>query len=358
MALAVSAVAGALLGAILALALPWMGGELGVLGGSAGSVALFSLGAGLTAATLVLDQALVGLSRGMAQLRRNVAFAASKLGLLYLAGTWLGNSGLLILATWVAGIVISLVIIARRVPWTRWGPAGVARAWAWIRGLGRTAAAHHTLNLVLQAPGQTLPLIVTAVLSAEVNAGFYVAWMVAGMVFVAPESLATVLYTSSVADPAELPRRLKRLGVLSLGWGVAANLGLWLLAGPMLTLFGQSYASTATAGLNILALGVFPLLVRFFYVAVRRIEGRIVPTAALMAGGALLEVAAATAGAHRAGLAGLCTGWVLALSLEALLLAPAVGRAIRHGAQPTNDPVVSSARPDSTGPPPARGSEG
>jgi O-antigen/teichoic acid export membrane protein len=333
--LSVAAVAGAALGVIFALASPLIAGELGVLAGSIGNIALFALGAGLTAVSLVLDQALVGLARGMAQLRRNVAFAVSKLALLYLAGLWAGNgSGLVIYATWVAGIVFSFALVIRAVPAGGFSPGSPAHAWGLLRGLGRAAAAHHVLNLVMQAPGLALPLIVTAVLSAEVNAGFYIAWMMTGLVFIGPDSLATVLYSASAADPGNLAQRLRRLGLLSLALGLAANMALLILARPVLALFGQSYADNAAPGLTILALGVFPLIVRYYYVAVRRIEGRIASTATWMAGGGLLELIAATAGAYHSGLPGLCLGWVLALCVQAVLLAPTVLRATRTGARP------------------------
>ncbi|HHX64880.1 MAG TPA: hypothetical protein GX702_08350 [Chloroflexi bacterium] len=325
-----AAAAGGVLGVLLALVSPRVAGDLGVLANSPGSVALFTGGAGLTAASLVLDQALVGLSRGIVQLRRNVVFALSKLVLLYLMGIRSANgSALAVYVTWVAGIVLSLFVVVRAIPGRGPTSASLSQTRSLWRGLGRAAAAHHGLNLVLLAPGLTLPLIVTAVLSAEVNAGFYIAWMVAGLVFVGPDSLATVLYSASVADPSDLPGRLWRLGLLSLGLGVSANVALWMLAGPVLSFFGQSYAEVATTGLRILALAVFPLIVRFYYVALRRVEGRLVSTVSLMAGGALLEVVAATVGAYGMGLPGLCIGWVLALCVQALLLFPAVLRAMR-----------------------------
>ncbi len=329
-----AALAGGILGVGLAVISPWVAEDLGVLAGNIGHVALFGLGVALTSAALVLDQALIGLSRGMAQLRRNVTFALGKLVLLLLVGGWLGaGSGLIIYATWVAGIVLSFGAIMRATP-INLARVNPRRAWQLIRDLGRAAMAHHVLNLVLQAPGLMLPLIVTAILSAEVNAGFYVAWMFVGLVFVPADSLATVLYTASAANLEQLEQRLKRLGLLSFGIGAVANLALWFVGRPLLALFGETYAETAIPSLYILALGIFPLIVRFYFIAVRRIEERVKGTALLMAGGALLEVVAAALGALWGGLVGLCLGWVTALCLQALVLAPRLMRTIRRGPQP------------------------
>lgn len=330
-----AALAGGVLGVGLALVSPWVAEDLGVLAGGIGHVALFGLGVSLTSAALVLDQALIGLSRGTVQLRRNVTFALGKLILLLLLGIWLGDgSGLIIYATWVAGIVLSFAVITRATPMSL--EIRFTRVWTLIRDLGRAAIAHHVLNLVLQAPGLMLPLIVTAILSAEVNAGFYVAWMFVGLVFVPSESLATVLFTASAASPEHLQQRLKRLGLLSFGIVTMANLALWFLGGPILALFGETYAATAIPSLHILALGAFPLIIRSYYVAVRRIEERVKVTAFLMTGGAMLELVAAALGALWGGLLGLCLGWVAALCLQALVLAPRLLRTMRRGPQPAH----------------------
>src|SRR5699024_11067773 len=128
--------------------------------------------------------ALIGLLRGELQLGRNTLFALVKLLVLALVGLVVaGRSGLLIYATWIAGSLVSLaflVALARRRP--RWR-AAVRPEWALLRKLGRAALGHHALNLALQVPGLTLPVLVTIVLSATANAHFYVAWMVVSLLF-------------------------------------------------------------------------------------------------------------------------------------------------------------------------------
>ena len=76
--------------------------QLGSIVGSSATDLFFVVACALTAVTLVLDQALVGLLRSGLQLARNVVFAASKLLLLIALGLTLGRatSELTIFTTW------------------------------------------------------------------------------------------------------------------------------------------------------------------------------------------------------------------------------------------------------------------
>jgi O-antigen/teichoic acid export membrane protein len=193
--------------------------------------------------------------------------------------------------------------------------------WALIRKLGRVALGHQALNLALQSPRLMLPVLVTVLLSAAANAHFYVAWMIAGFVFLAPQSLTTVLPAVGAAEPRALARKIRHTLAMSSGIGLLACLGLLVGADLALTLFGPGYAEQAAWSLRVLGLAVFPLIVRYHYVAIARIRGAFKNAALFMALGGLFELAMATLGAILAGLVGLSIGWTVALGVEAALLA-------------------------------------
>jgi O-antigen/teichoic acid export membrane protein len=218
----------------------------------------------------------------------------------------------------------------------------------WLRKLGRPALGHHALNLALQAPALTLPIVVTAVLSAHMNAYFYVAWMIASFVFVISTSLATVLYALGAAEPAELPQKARLTLKLSLGFGALACLGLWIGADWVLSLFKADYVEQAGWCLRILGLGIFPLIVKNHYVAIRRVGGRVTSIAPWMAVGGLLELILAGIGASLGGLAGLSIGWLVAMCIEAVLMLPTVYRIATSHAISANQPV-SEVVPSSPG---------
>lgn len=332
-ALVVVTIAGTLLGTVFATGIGLISPDLASLGMSPLNIGLFGAGVGLTSLSMVLDQAMIGLLRGEVQLSRNVLFATAKLGALaLLAFTAQAVTGVDIFVTWIAGIVISLLsmlVLLRRAVWHR--PAGAAsrpfvlRA-DLLRRLGGAAAGHHALNLALQAPPLALPLVVTATLSAATNAYFYTAWMIAAFVFIGPFALTTALYAAVSREPDALRQRTRlTLGIAS-ALGVAANVGVFMMAGPVLSLFGSTYAASAETCLRILAIEVFPLIVKDHYVTIARFDGRIGQASAIMSGFGVLRLVAAAGGAAVAGLEGLAIGWVAAACLEAMFVAGPVAR--------------------------------
>lgn len=321
--------AGLVLGVVFGVAARTLSPALAPLGAHPATVALFALGAALAAATLVLDQALVGLLRGELQFGRNALFAVVKLGALLLAGAWLANGGgITIYATWVVGQVVSLAVLAGLVArrgnvWHDVRP----RRWN-FRRVGQTALRHHALNLSVQAPSLALPVLVTVLLSATSNAYFYTAWMVASFVFVGPIALATALYASGSREPRAMGRRLRLTLGLSMLAGLLANGVLVIAAQRVLDLFGPGYAAQGALPLRILALAVFPLIVKDHYVTVCRIDDRIGRAALITAAGGVFELVLAGLGGVFGGLPGISAGYVVAVGVEAIAMLRPVYRAL------------------------------
>lgn len=311
--------------------------------------ALFASGVALTALTMVLDQALIGLLRGEIQLGRNAVFALAKLGALILAVvSALGSDGLTIYATWVAGNLVSVAGLAVLVASKGHCASTFRPQWRSLVTLARSAIKHHILNVALQAPSLALPIVVTVVLSATMNAYFYPTWMVAGFVFVGPVTLSTALYAVGTRAPAALADRMRFTLRLALLLALLANAVVWIAAGHILGVFGDEYASQGAWPLRIVGLGVFPLIVKDHYVAACRVHGRIARAALLVTVGSLLEIVLAAVGARANGISGLGLGWVLGVCLEAVLMGPPLYRLYacpaavpEHGAEDANlaDPL-------------------
>ncbi len=326
--LLVSAAASAGLGLLFAVLAPLAAPEFGDLRGGSGVALLFCLGVVLTAVTLVLDQALIGLLRGGLQLWRNTIFAVAKLVVLLGLGLWAAGSGsIAIYTTWTAGNLFSLAAVALA---ARRGLRPARPEWELLRRLPGAALEHHALNLALQLPGLALPVVVTALLSPQLNASFYMAWLLLHMVYAVPYTLTTVLFAAGAADSAGFAQKIRMTLGAAAALGLLSNLVLWPSADLILGVFGPEYAAQAAWPMRVMALGVFPLIVKDHFVAVRRVQSQIRITAALAMFGSALELALGAAGAALGGLTGLATGFVLALCLEALLMAQPVWRAAYH----------------------------
>ena len=325
------AVVGGFLGIAFALIAPFVSHDFQILRASIGNIALFTSGVSLSAVTLVLDGAFIGLLRSELQLWRNTMFAVVKLVALFVAGLLMSHAmGLTIYATWTIGSAFSVVALAGFVLLKRTGIGqNYLPHWKLLRKQGPAALQHHMLNLILEVPTLTLPLIVTIVLSATVNAWFYVSSMLAGFTSVIPFALTLVLFAMNTDQPTVLANKVRLTLSLSAIAILLANCVLQLGTKQLLGIFGHIYVEQASWCLRILAVGAFPLIIKNHYIAISRIQGRMAHAILPIAIGTLLELCGAALGGHLAGISGLSLGWVVALCLEATFMSRIVYTAIR-----------------------------
>jgi O-antigen/teichoic acid export membrane protein len=342
-ALLASGIGSLVLGLGFAVVAPSASGRFGQITGTPGRAALFAVGVVLTGVTLVFDQATIGLMRGGLQLSRNVMFTAAKLMLLPVAAFALHDGfGVGITQSWVAGMAASLVAITI---WLRFTGAPILPRpnWGVLRGLGRTVLAHNWLNLAIRVPSSLIPVLVTLVVSPSAGAAFYIAWTLSAFLYVVPAHLSTVLFAIASSDPQLIARKLRFTLRVSFLIGLPGMAILYLGAHMTLSMFGASYASTATLPLQLLIIAFLPTVPRVHYIAVCRASGRIARAAAVLTTFAALEVAAAVVGGASDGLKGVSLAIVAVLLVEGLVTTPAVLRAaVGHGRHRRADSKTAS----------------
>lgn len=328
-ALVATATAGTLLGLLLAVILPLISPELQPLSADVGAALLFAAGVALAAMGLVFDQALIGLLQGNLQLWRNTLFASSKLLALVLVAVLLTiRSSMTLYGIWALGNMISLGWIAAREMRLQRGWRGFAPDLSTLRGIHKSAAGHQVFNLALKTPMLALPIIVVALLSAKANASFYIAFMIAGFVYMIPIAFATVLYAVGSGDARTRAGKFRLSFGITVSTSVAATVIIFAGASIMLGIFGSRYAHEAAWALRVLALTSFPLIVKNHFVAIARVTGRIRATAPYVWLATMLELTLAAEGARVDGITGLSIGWTIALSVEALLMGRTVYRTL------------------------------
>jgi O-antigen/teichoic acid export membrane protein len=320
------------LGLAFALVAPDISDRFREMTPTPGQAVLFAAGVMLTGATLVFDQATIGLMRGGLQLSRNLAFGAAKLLVLPATAAILHKElGVGIAVAWMAGTAVSVVPIAIRLRLTG-APVLPKPDWAVLRGLGRTALAHNWLNLSITVPQTMIPVLVTVVVSPSANAAFYAAWTLSSFLKIVPMHLATVLFAVAAADPRAIARKLRFTLRLSVLIGLPGMAVLGLSAHLALSLFGANYARAAAFPLWLLIIGYLPGIPKVHYMAVCRATGRVPRAAAVLTATAVLEVTAAALGGASAGLKGLSLALVAVFFVEGLVTTPPVLRAaIGHG---------------------------
>lgn len=330
-ALIVVGAIGGLLGLAFALLAPHLFNGFQDVGASIGNSMVFAIGVSLTAITLVLDDALIGLFRGGLQLWRNALFAGIKLATLLAISLWLSRvTGMTIYATWAIGNACSLAALAVYALGKRgWAGSSYLPSWDLLRKLGAPALKHHLLNVTLQAPALLLPVLVTALLSASVNASFYVSWNLTSIVNIFSAALTMTLFAAASAQPDTLAHKIRL--TLSVAFAASAIVNIVLLFGTrqILGLFGHGYAHQAAWCLRILSLESFPFIIKNHFIALSRIRGRMVNAARLTIITGVFELGGATVGMLLGGLTGLSVGWFCVMCTEALCMSRTVFRATR-----------------------------
>jgi O-antigen/teichoic acid export membrane protein len=328
-ALTFAAGAALVLGLVFALVAP---GPLGLeaFAGRPGAVLLFASGVALTAVTLVIDQAVIGLLRGGVQLRRNMIFALSKLLLLaVVAVATLEAGGQAIYATWVAGLGISLgwLAFAARREGARLHHC--RPRWSLFRDWRGPAMEHHFLNLALQAPTLVMPLVVTATVSVTASAYFYTASLISGFLAYGAIALTLALYAVGVRDEARLAQALRFTLRLAFGVILCANLVLLFGSRLILHVFGSEYAANAATVLRIQGIFVCLMIIKDHYIAIARIRGTVLRAGMLCVAGAVLEIGLAVAGGAWRGLTWVALGALAGLAVEVCVMSPAVLRELK-----------------------------
>ena len=149
----------------------------------------------------------------------------------------------------------------------------------------RYAAVNWGATLASQAPQFALPLIVALEVAPKVNANFFVAWTVTGVVFLVPAGISQVLLVEgakTASDPGELARRGRDALGYSLGLSTVAWLGSLVVSRVVVRVFGPGYASTGRILPSLMLAGI-PWSIAAIRLAEARIRRDQVATIAITA---------------------------------------------------------------------------
>jgi O-antigen/teichoic acid export membrane protein len=305
---------------------PFLGKSLKLIGGDPVTAALFIVGAVATMAGLTLDNLAIGLHRGDAQLWRGSLSSILKLacvGVLVLAST--RTSAGLIFA-WTISLVISFLVCMPmlRLERTPSGEGTISSRVAIVRRFGKLSLQHHVLNLSIGLASFIVPLTATLIITPAEVAYFSAAFLLSATLLIIPYLLALSLFAERSGDPGLLHRHVRHTLPVGIALSGAIVLVVELAAPYALRLFGPAYAANGTTALRILILVGPAYVIKDHYVSIRRAQGRLSHAAKIMALGTTAEVSGAAVGGLLWGLTGICAGWAVAASCEAVFLLPAV----------------------------------
>jgi O-antigen/teichoic acid export membrane protein len=275
--------------------------------------------------TVVGFMAAVYLSRKNARLvfGQSLVFGASKVvALIVLAAAGAGAVGLL--GSWVVGLAAAVGVgLQFFLPHAEGGrfrfrPV-VARVV--VNDMAHFAAANYVSAVLWSAPMSLLPILITNVAGAEANAYFYVATSVSGLLAMVPMAASMSLFAHGSRDASDLSRRAIESARLSLLLLAPAIVGIFLLGGKVLLIFGKAYSEAGTSLLWILALSALPLAVNYLYFSVRRVQQRMAGVVASAVWLLIVTLGLSVVLLPRVGLLGAGIAWFAAqASLAAVVL--------------------------------------
>ena len=200
-------------------------------------------------------------------------------------------------------------------------------------GVARYLAVDYLAALLSQGYTTMLPLLVVAVLGRDANAYFYISWVIAGAVRAVAECMSTSLVVEGAHDESELVS-LTRLSVLRYAKYAVPGIALLIVCANLLLLpFGASYVDKGVAVLRLLLVATIPQALVSVYLSVERVRANVSRVLAVEATVIILVTGGAIAGMHRSGLIGIGWAWLVAQSIVAALVAPALWRACHEPAR-------------------------
>ncbi len=344
--LLVGLISGALAGSVTLLVLPLISSQFDVLEHSVGYGLVFVGGVALTTATNLLDYACIAERKAEKTLIRNTVFSVVKIPVLlipFVVG--LGTFG--IFFSWVAATAVTVVVAAAMIPGLRrsyrLSASGVRGE---VRKLGSYIAGHHSINIGNFAPWWLLPVFVTVQVSAVATAYFYATWRICGLLSLISPSVASALTAEGAHSPEQLWRIAGRsqrsiMMLLIPACVLLAASGYWILE-----LFGPAYASQGYVLLLLFTVAAIPDSLMDVWVAVLRVEGRLLFGSWLQLGTAGMALVASWFLLPPLGIAGAGVAWLASRLVGAGLVVWDYRRQ-RAARQRERDPPSGDAAPES-----------
>ena len=323
---------------------PFLGDSLGIIGHDPTTATLFVIGSVATMGGITLDNAAIGLHRGSAQLTRGSLNSVLKLafvGVLVLIGTRTAPG---LLFAWALALVVSLVVCIPmlRLEPTPAGEGNLSHRVALVRRYGVLSLKHHVLNLSINSISYIVPLMAALLIRPQQVAYFSTAFLLSATVLIIPYLLALSLFAERSGDQGLLHRHVRRTLPLGLALCGGIVVAVQVAAPLVLRIFGPAYVMNGTTALRLLILVGPAYVIKDHYVAIRRAQGRLGHASKVMAAGTSAEAIGAALGGIYWGMTGLCIGWTVAASCEAVVLLPAVIRVFRRDPLVEHDPGGSS----------------
>jgi O-antigen/teichoic acid export membrane protein len=208
---------------------------------------------------------------------------------------------------------------------------------------------HHGINIGLAASSLVIPAVIASVVPASENAVYTTVRLATMFGFMVPYALSVSLFAASAADADINLGRSRRVLLASLMLSLALYGAMFVLADPILWLFGRDYAREGVDFLRVAAIAGPLMVLKDQYIAQARLSHQMGKALPFLVVSSTLEIGLAFAGALRWNLMGALVGWIFALVLQAIYLMPRLpwrdtSRRSASDVSSSTDPEVSERK--------------
>ena len=135
-----------------------------------------------------------------------------------------------------------------------------------------------------------MPLIIINILSADMSAYFYVAWMIANLFFVVSYSTSSSLLAESSHNVQDLRKQVIKAVKFIFIILIPAIIVIYFMGEYLLYLFGEKYSVESINLLRILVISSIPVAINEIYISICRLKKKIVPVIAIYGWVALFTI--------------------------------------------------------------------
>jgi O-antigen/teichoic acid export membrane protein len=280
-------------------------------------MAMFIASIVLYSVFVIQDGVLVGLHRAELVPLKNVAFGIAKLLLVVALAAVMPFHGIFasgVLALAVLVLAVGIYLFARAIP--RHCRVNDTDNLPPVREIGRFVAFDYVGSIASIGSIDVVPILVIAVLGAEQNAYFAVAWLIAYTLQLLNTAMGTSLVAVTATDPSQLSHSVRHVLAHTAKLLVPAVALMMATAPILLGLFGREYQA-ATATLQLLALSAIPNLFVSTAISSARVQRRLGFLLSIQLGLCVVVLTLTWLLLNEVGLIGAGLAWVITQTLAA-----------------------------------------
>jgi len=215
------------------------------------------------------------------------------------------------------GFVLGLIILIKYLP--GYSPH-ISLKWDILQDSFYFSFWNYIATIFNAMPGTLLPVIITNILDAETAAYFYMAWMIANILYAVPIQVSQSLFAEGANTPHMLRENLKKAIIFIYLSIIPAILFIFILGNYLLSLFGEQYAENGFLVLQLLAVAAVPYGMNLIFFSIERIRGSAKNVAFYYIVLALTTVLISGVLIKSIGLSGVGIAWIVSNAIVLLII--------------------------------------